>query len=363
MASVDKYVQIQISRQTQTVAKRAFGWALVLSAHSLWSDRVRWYDQATWAADMLGDGFVTTNPAYLAAEAYFGQQPCPTQIAVGRRGGAEDADTALTACLAADSSFYGVMITDRDAVQVYKAIVWTEANKRLFVNASYDASIVDSTLLADTSSLAARNKSMGNERTGMLFTRGGGPYGSLYPEAAWLGGRLPYPPGTINWAHKPLSGITTDPLTNTQSKNAHDKYCSTYETIGANNCVEEGWTGAGDFLDITQACDWLEASLQEAVWGVLVALPRVPFTDQGIGLLYGAMNGVFKTATDNGVLQSFDPRPIPADNYPGDYFTLPASADISRADRALRTLNAPKCFQRRLAGAINHVAVTGNITL
>lgn len=356
MASLDDVVQVTISRQTQSVSRRAFGWALILSIHTRFAERIRWYSQSSWAADMVADGFATTDEAYLAAQNYFSPTPCPTQVAIGRRALGESTTAALTACLAADPDWYGLILTDRDSTQVMLAAAWIESNKRLFVNAFWDANVVDQTDALDTTSIGHLIKAAGYRRTGGQFTRGGSSLGSRYPEAAWIGACFPYDPGTVNWAHKTLSGITVDPLTTTQHNNAHAKYVSTYETIAGVNVTEEGWTGNGDFLDITQASDWLESSLQEAVFQALVSLPKIPFTDFGIGLIKAAMLGVFKRATDNGVLAPFDAEE-------GDFFELPKSADVSVSDKAARTLNAPTCFQRRLSGALNHVIISGNLSL
>ena len=150
--------------------------------------------------------------------------------------------------------------------------------------------------------------------------------------------------------------MTVDNLSSTQRTNAHAKYTSTYETIGGLNVTEEGWTGSGDFLDIKQALDWIESTLQEDIFTLLVNQDKVPFTDAGIKSVEAVVRKVLQKATNNGVLAEFDEDQ-------GDYVSFPAAADISTADKASRTLNAPKCFQRRLSGALNHITIQGNLTL
>jgi hypothetical protein len=355
MASIDRVVTVSITRNTQTIKRKAFGWALVIGSHALSADRVRWYEQATWSADLIADGHIATSEIYKAVANYFGQSPCPTKVAIGRIAPAEDADTALTACLAADPDWYGICLCSRVLVQQQKAMIWAEANERLFVTASYDATIVDQTVSVDTTSLAAIAKAAGYKRTGVLFTRGGSAAGSCYPEAAWLGRCLPKDPGAINWAHKTLSGITVDPLNSTESNNAHAKYCSTYEQIGGVNVTEEGWTGYGDFLDVTQACDWIKAAIQEEIWFHLANIDKIPYTDAGIKSVEGDVRRILQRGEDLGVLAPFDPDE-------GDYISSPKASEVSAADRAARTLNNVK-FQRRLAGALNHIAIQGTVTV
>jgi len=350
MPAIDDVVDITISQSTQTVSRRAFGWALVLGSHSVWADRLRWYDQADFSSAMIADGFATTDDIYLAVAAYFAQTPCPTKVAVGRWG-AETLSAALAACLQEDADWYGLVLCSKASLDIQSAMSWTESNKRVFVCSHWDTNIIDQTLADDSTSIAAIAKANAYKRSAALYTRG-----SLYPEAAWIGRCFPNDPGTINWAHKVLAGVTPDTLTSTQRNNAHNKYCSTYETIGGVNVTEEGWTGSGDFLDIRQAIDWLEATLQEEIYSLLVNIDKLPFTDAGIKTVEGTVRRVLQRATDNGVLAPFD-----ADQ--GDYVSFPAASSISAADKLTRTLNAPKCFQRRLAGALNHIVIRGNITV
>lgn len=351
MAAIDDIVQITISRQTQTVSRRAFGFALIIGVHAKFGDRLIWVDQADWSDTLVAYGFAATDDIYNAVSRYFAQSPCPTRGAVGRIGAGETIAVALAAAKQADAGWYGLILCSKTTQDVKDAMTWTESNKRLFLWSSWDPNIVDQTLTADLSSLAFWCKANAYKRSGGLFTRG-----SLYPEAAWTGRCFPKDPGTINWAHKVLADVAVDGLTATQRKNAHDKFCSTYETIGGVNVTEEGWTGSGDFFDITQACDWLEATLQEEIFSKLANLDKLPFDDGGIKVIEGVIRGVLKKATDNGVLAEYDPDQ-------GDYYDFPRAADISQADKIARTLDLTKCFQRRLSGALNHVKVQGNITI
>ena len=350
MPAIDDVVQITISQNTQTVSRRAFGWALIIGAHSRFADRLVWVSQSDWASVLSAYGFAAGDGIYDAVQAYFSQTPCPTQCALGRIG-AETVTAALTACLQQDSDWYGLILCDKTAANQKLAMAWTESNERVFLCSAWDANMVDQADGSDVSSLAYYAKANAYKRTSVMFTRG-----SLYPEAAWTGRCFPADPGTINWAHKTLAGITVDTLTSTQRKNAHDKYCSTYETIGGVNVMEEGWTGSGDFLDIRQALDWLKAVLQEDIFSLLANTDKLPFTDAGIAQVEATVRAVLKRATDNGVLADYDEDE-------GDYVSFPAASDIATADKILRTLNCPKCFQRRLSGALNHITVVGNITV
>lgn len=83
--SLDNVVNLQISRSAAAVSRQGFGTMLILgtSITTEWgSDRVRAY---TKAADLLDDGFDSSDPEYKAALVAFSQTLKPTRVLVGRR--------------------------------------------------------------------------------------------------------------------------------------------------------------------------------------------------------------------------------------------------------------------------------------
>lgn len=79
--ALSDYVSLTISQTTANVTRAGFGVAMLLSATVAWAERTRTYtDLTSFAVDFP----VTTSGEYLAAQAYFGQSPCPTKLIVGR---------------------------------------------------------------------------------------------------------------------------------------------------------------------------------------------------------------------------------------------------------------------------------------
>lgn len=74
-------IQIQITRQTQSVTRAAFNIPMVLGVHAFFPERSRVY---TTLAAVAGD-ISTDSPLYAAAQLMFGQQTAPTQIVIGRK--------------------------------------------------------------------------------------------------------------------------------------------------------------------------------------------------------------------------------------------------------------------------------------
>lgn len=80
--SVRDIVNIQITKETTPISQAGFGTLLILGTHKKFTERIRYYQDAS---SVLEDGFTSSDPEYLAAEAVFAQSPSVTQIAIGRR--------------------------------------------------------------------------------------------------------------------------------------------------------------------------------------------------------------------------------------------------------------------------------------
>lgn len=75
-------VNVQITRQTTPVSQLGFGVVMILGTHKVFNERIRYYQEAD---AILDDGFLSTDPEYVAALAVLSQQPRPIQVAIGRR--------------------------------------------------------------------------------------------------------------------------------------------------------------------------------------------------------------------------------------------------------------------------------------
>lgn len=102
-APISDVVDVSVSTASAAVQAPGFGKALVLATHAHFTDRTREYGSV---ADMVVDGFSTTEPAYLAALAYFSQEPAPTKIKIGRRA----ADNVPVAITAVNSFVYTIVL-------------------------------------------------------------------------------------------------------------------------------------------------------------------------------------------------------------------------------------------------------------
>lgn len=105
--NLDRIANVQITRATRTASRRSFGSLMIAAYHTAWLDRVRVY---TKASQMLDDGFVETDAAYLAAVRAFQQNPSLPQVKIGRRAGTPTQTIVVTVTEAVEGWEYSLTI-------------------------------------------------------------------------------------------------------------------------------------------------------------------------------------------------------------------------------------------------------------
>lgn len=94
---ISDIVNVQITRETQTVSQAGFGTLLILGANKAFNDRLKYYANISEVAD----DFSSSSLEYVAASDVFSQSPRPTRLAIGRR----DVDNATITVETALSGF------------------------------------------------------------------------------------------------------------------------------------------------------------------------------------------------------------------------------------------------------------------
>jgi len=198
---------------------------------------------------------------------------------------------------------------------------------------------------ADTASLLLAQDF---ERTFLYFH----PTTEEFPHAASLGKNLPKDPGSITWKFKSLTGVAFQEYTSSELTELRAKNCEHYIRLAGNNISAEGKMIGGEFIDITRFIDWVTARLQENVFGAMINLDKIPFTDQGIGVIENEVRGVLK----NGIaVGGFAANPEPT-------VTVPLAADVDVNDKANRLL-PDVTFTATLAGAIHATEIRGTVSV
>lgn len=359
MSELNSIIIVTINRLTKPIGQKGFGTILIVGPNATFSDRIKFYDDsslAAIAADLTG---TTTAMEYLMAQAIFSQTPHVNQIAIGKKlVGDASYEAALDAILLESSDFYGVLCAARTTADQKSTAKWVQANERILVVSNDDANIIGQAEGADTTSIAYEVKHGAYDRTAVIYHS---KADTECVDAGLLGYLLALTPGSYTGAFKTVAGASVDKLNATQSKNAHDKYCSTYEEIAERNIILFSWTGSGEYIDIIVFADWVKARVTENNYAVLVNTLKNPFTDGGITAHENATAQILQIGIDNGGFspKSFDKATGAQTG--GFYTTFPKASAVPALDKAARKLTGAK-FKGFLAGAIHTVAIEGTIS-
>jgi hypothetical protein len=260
----------------------------------------------------------------------------------------EDSDDALDAIKILDDDWYGLCCADDGAVgekaDQQLIVAWAETNRKLFIARTSDPAC----LSADTTSILYYIDNG-------AYAYSAGIYHSLgateYIDAAWLGDRLPFDPGSQTWCFKTLSSITVDSLSTTQRGHIDNNDGNYYVTEASVNITLWGRTGE-DYIDVTRGIDWLRVRMQEDLIALLIAQKKVAYTDKGIASVEAIIRKRLEQGVRNGLLAPLD----------ADAVSVPAVADVSAANKTARSLTGVT-FTADLAGAIHEITVTGTVSV
>ncbi len=348
---LSEIVNVTIDRQTRAVSTAGFGTLLIAgdtAPHNAYTagERVRYYSDLDGVAADYPPNVSGSGPSeYYAAAAAFSQSPAPTTVAIAQVS-YSDLANELSAVELSSGDWYGLITTVRKPVFVKIAAAWVQARRKIYVVADLESDA----LTTSTTDLAGELKAHGYDRTALIYLASAAS--ATWPEAAWLGRQLATVPGAQTWMFKTLAGISASHLNTTESKNARDKNVNTYESIGGVSITREGRMCSGEYIDVMVGMDWLHARLSERIYGVLVNLPKVPYTDAGVAIFEAAIRAQLDQAVSAGVLASVPPPTV----------TVPRVRDVAPNDRANRLLPDLK-FNATLAGAVHAVTIRGVVTV
>lgn len=252
--------------------------------------------------------------------------------------------TDLSAALAEDADFYGVVIDSNSEAEINAAAAWCQANEKLFHGHTLDSDV----LTSSTTDVASDLRAMSLPYAKVWFSRD--MAGQL--AAAIMGRQFSRNPGSTTWENQPLTNIEPDDLNATELANARAKGCGLYLRYGeTTSATFNTASSSGRFLDITRDTDWLVANSRADVFSYLLNQEKVPFTQPGIDGVENVLRARFTLAEDAGVLDT------------GWKITLPSIADIDPADKALRQLVASNAFAGIFKGAIHGVDISGVLAI
>jgi len=243
-----------------------------------------------------------------------------------------------------NDDWYCLILTSREEFDVLQAASFIEAVRKIFIAATEESSIKTSSI----TDLGSALKGKSYKRTALLWS-GDEESG---PDAAWSGRKLPTDPGSEQWRFANLSGITADKLSATEQANLDSKNVNHYTTVGGVGIVQKGKMVGGQWIDVTRFLDWFTARVQEGIYGLLVAVEKVPYTDGGVTSLEAIVRAKIEEGIRVGGISRED----------GYVVTSQKVADVDPQDRQDRIFPDIE-FEFRLAGAIGEVTVKGFVSV
>lgn len=254
--------------------------------------------------------------------------------------------TDLAAIAVEDDDFYCVLTNFNSGPYALAAVAYIEAVKKIYVFDVNESEAITTNAgngdTLDTIATANRGRSAGTYH----------PDPSAMNSAAWAGRCLPEEPGSITWKFKQLSGPAAVTLTSTQRGYLIARSANLFELASSIDIMSEGTTADGDFIDVQRSLDWLDDDVTKSVFENMAAGGKVPFTDPGGLVIYGAIMGSLLRAVERGILAA-EPAPT---------VTIPKVATIIAADKTARTWTGIQ-FSGTLAGAVHKAVMTGVVTL
>lgn len=368
--NLDSIVDVTVEISPSSAPRATFNQLLILGTTGLTiatpittTERVREY---TATADMLTDGFLTTDAEYLAAVKYFAQSPAPEVLWIGVRDNTtspeESVLEALQACRTAEADWYiGYSVeATSDDVEEIAPVVETMTPSTIFAYNSTNSDILTSNPSPDDVCTTLKNLSI---------SRTIGQYSTVsHAIVAAMGRACGLNNGNANSAFtlmgKNLVGVTTESITSSQKSIVEAKNCNLY-LYYANyySIFEPGVMANGYFFDQIMNRDMLVNDIQLACMDLIYQNRKIPQTEAGMTMIYNALVKSCELAVARGHLGAGTYTGVNFKNLntddamPNGYVIQSDSlAAQSSADRALR--KAPTFYVTiKESGAVHSITI------
>lgn len=350
MLEIKDIVNVVINRETTSKTIADLQTIAVLSVHANYTAN-EMYREYTSTTEMIEDGFLTTDYAYVAAQRIFSQNPQVRSIVVGKitQAAPEDAIdyvTEITNLQAATNDWFFLITDAQDDADKEAIADYIETQTAVYV---FSDSNTNTLLAANETDIFSVLKAKTLVKSFGMHTKDSTV---LAPEAAWVGRFASAIIGSNTWIHKALSTLTPESFTRTQMSTLKDKNAHFYTLVGQDPSIEgNANTIGGEKIHVILGAIWLEVRLGERIWNVLYTKERLNYTNSSIELFRAEIVSVLNEAVDYNILTNDD----------GFSISVPDANKLSSSQRETGKLSKIT-FRARLAGAILFVdAIEGTV--
>jgi len=299
MLSLSSIVQVRVRAAAAPASGTSFSTGLILAQASSVSEATRLRLYAS-AADMLADGFTASDPAYLAAQAYFAASPAPDRVYVGLYTSSETPASIFQTIQNQTSDFYGVCLCDAVASnQIAFAEAFPGLADRKVLFCAGTGSVASA--LSNTG-LLKKAFATGSDR--ILTVYGADMYAAPAVMGTAMGLSREYAESAFALCYQKIPGMLPTDLTESDIASLKAVNANVYITRGVSRrLLENGTVVSGKRFDEVLALDRIAADLQEAALELLTAgTGKLPQTDETSAVFINRFSAVLSEYTARGIL-------------------------------------------------------------
>lgn len=275
---------------------------------------------------------------------------------------AETLDAAISIMADKSSDWYAAIpleaVSDAEAIAA-SAIIEAQDKKRRIGYTLQNTNVLDGGSSAD---LASQLKALAYKRTFVQYSSSS-PYAvaSFFARASTV--NFEGSNTTITMMFKTEPGVVAEYLTQTQANTLKAKNCNVFVNYdNATAILQHGVNCDGSFFDEWHGLDWLENSVQTAVYNLLyTSTTKVPQTDEGTNTICTVIAERCEQARINGLIAAGRWNGDPIGQLKrgdtlgkGFYIYAPLVSSQSQADREARK-SVPIQVAAKFAGAVHFV--------
>ena len=359
--SLNDIVSVVVSVSPAATVRSGFNLALIIGTSTIISaaDRVKLY---SGLEDMIADGFAADDPEYVAAQRYFAQVPKPSTVAIGRwdTTGDETIVEAVTACRVKNTNWYVCTVCGATKANIEDVAEYIET---AVPTAAFFYTTADVDVPAGTAgNIMVLLKAANYKRTLGQYSTEDDAVAAILGYA--MGANTGLANSAYTLAYKSEVGVTPEDLNLTEVTAIKAQNGNVYINRGATyDLFEQGVMADGTAFDELLNLDMLANDIQLAVMDLLVSVPKVPQTEDGVSLLVNAINGPCSEARNKGFIAPgvWNASPIlnlnTGDMLSQGYLVLADTiANQSQSDREARK-SPPIYVPVKLSGAIEHAVI------
>lgn len=347
MLEIKDIVNVVVNRETTTKTTADLQTIAILSVHQNFNvaETHREYSSTT---EMLEDGFITTDYAYVAAMRIFSQNPQPRSIIVGMiyDGLAVDYVAEITKLQTATSGWFFLITDAADDVQKEAIADYIETQVLTYFFSDNNVETIKEVGTGDIFT-TLRDKSL--VQSAGIYVK---DTAVVAPEAAWVGKFASAIIGSNTWIHKALTTLAPEGFSRSEMSILKTKNAHFYTKVGQDPSIEgNANTVGGEKIHVILGAIWLKVRLAERTWNVLYTRGRLNYTNSSIEIFKTEIVSVLNEAVGYNILTNDEDFSI----------QVPDANRLTSQERASGYLRKIT-FRARLAGAILFVdAIEGTV--